>query len=430
MKSYLAVAASLALGFASGGARADAAMVFGQGARSGGLARADTAGGGAADAPRVNAALAAEAGTRLRMGYGCASLGLDFNGRDLGVARVSGVDLAVQGGGRVGKSVTIGAALAIHLPDPYLAAIAFRPATEPQFLLYEAPLQRTTVDVAAAVRVGPLAIGGGVAAGLGVGGTGTRFVLGQDGGGTFADAGLDVALPYRFAPLFGVRFELGRAVLAASVRGSTAIALRLDNAVAIRLEDNPLNGTTEVRVSGPAGYDPTTIDIGSRVTIGGGLSVLGAIEYAVYSAAPAPIADVQIDVHLGTTPGLRSSPKLEPGFHDTVSPRVGVELRRPSASEAAWRWAARAGYARVPSPVPDQKGFTTYLDTTRHELAIGGGYHLGRFAGVDLAVDVAAQLHLLTSHVEEKPSASLPYARFEVGGQILQGAATLEATWR
>ncbi len=81
-----------------------------------------------------------------------------------------------------------------------------------------------------------------MAAGLGVGGTGTRFVLGQDGGGTFADAGLDVALPYRFAPLFGVRFELGRAVLAASVRGSTAIALRLDNAVAIRLEDNPSTG--------------------------------------------------------------------------------------------------------------------------------------------------------------------------------------------
>ncbi len=45
-------------------------------------------------------------------------------------------------------------------------------------------------------------------------------------------------------------------------------------------------------------------------------------------------------------------------------------------------------------------------------------------------MDVAAQLHLLTSRVEEKPSASLPYARFEVGGQILQGAATLEATWR
>ena len=30
----------------------------------------------------------------------------------------------------------------------------------------------------------------------------------------------------------------------------------------------------------------------------------------------------------------------------------------------------------------------------------------------------------------EKPSASLPYARFESSGTIFHGAATLEATWR
>lgn len=430
MKNHLGFAAVLSLIFASRSAHADAATMFGQGARSAGVARADTAGGGAADAPRVNAALAAEPGTRLRLGYGYAALGLDFNGRDLGVAHVSGIDLAVQGGGRVGRSVIVGAALAVHLPDPYLAAIAFRPATEPQFVLYEAPLQRTTVDLAAAVRVGPVAFGAGVAAGLGVGGAGTRFTLGQDGSGTFADAALDVALPYRFAPLFGLRVELGRAVLAAAVRGSTAIDLRLDNTVRIQLSDNPLNGTTAVRVSGPAGYDPATIDIGARVAIGGGLSALGAIEYAVYSAAPAPIADVGIDVHLGTTPGLRPARVFEPGFHDTVSPRVGLELRRPGASDTAWRWAVRAGYARMPSPVPEQKGFTTYLDATRHELAIGGGYHLGRVIGVDLAIDVATQLHVVTTRVEEKPSASLPYARFELGGRICHGVATVEATWR
>ena len=430
MKIHVALAGVFSLGLTSGVARADAAAVFGQGARSAGVARADTAGGGAADAPRVNAALAAEPGTRVRLGYGYASLGLDFNGRDLGVAHVSGVDLAVQGGGRVGKHVTIGAALAIHLPDPYLAAIAFRPATEPQFVLYEAPLQRTTVDFAAAVRIGPVALGGGVAAGLGVGGAGTAFTLGQDAGGTFADAGLDVALPYRFAPLFGIRVELGRATLALAVRGSTTIDLRLDNAVAIRLNDNPLNGTTEVRVRGSAGYDPATIHVGARVVVGHGLSLLGAIEYAVYSAAPAPVADVGIDVHLGTTPGLRPAVIFASGFHDTVSPRVGAELRRPSGGDAAWRWAVRAGYARVPSPVPEQLGLTTFLDSTRHEAALGAGYHLGRIAGVDLAIDVAGQVHLLTARAGEKPSASLPYASFESSGTIFHGAATLEAMWR
>jgi long-subunit fatty acid transport protein len=158
--------------------------------------------------------------------------------------------------------------------------------------------------------------------------------------------------------------------------------------------------------------------------------LLGAIEYAVYSAAPAPIADVGIDVHLGTTPGLRPALQFDLRFHDTVSPRVGAELRSPSDGDAAWRWAVRAGYARVPSPVPDQPGFTTFLDSTRHEVALGGGYHLGKIAGVDLAIDVAGQVHVLTARAEEKPSASLPYARFESSGTIVHGAATLEATWR
>src|SRR6185437_17005680 len=106
--------------------------------------------------------------------------------------------------------------------------------------------------------------------------------------------------------------------------------------------------------------------------------------YAVYSAAPSPAASVIIDVHLGTTPGLREVGFGSPRFRDTLAPRFGLELRRPSGE--AWRWAARAGYAMLPSPVPRQSGLTTYADATRHQLALGGGYHLGRFGGVDLSV--------------------------------------------
>jgi len=136
---------------------------------------------------------------------------------------------------------------------------------------------------------------------------------------------------------------------------------------------------------------------------------------------------VEIAVHLGTTPGLREVTFPSPRFRDTIAPRLGVEIRRPSAE--AWRWAARAGYAVLPSPVPTQTGFTTYADATRHQIAIGGGYHIGKLAGVDLAIDVAGQLHLLVPRTEDKESAALPYAQFEVGGHILYGAATLEATW-
>ncbi|APR82027.1 Hypothetical protein A7982_07376 [Minicystis rosea] len=408
-------------------ARADVPSLFGFGARAAGLARSGVATDDVGAAARENPALAAIPGLRVRIGYGYGAPALTFNGKDAGVPRASGVDLAAQYGAHVGRGVEIGLALGLHLPDPYLAKVTFRPATEPQFPLYEAPLQRTTFDVAVAVRYGPLFVGGGVAAGLAVGGEGTRFVLAQDGHGTQADGAVDVALPYRVAPLFGVRADLGRFAFGATFRGAMGLDLRLDNDARIALSGNPLNGTTTVRVSGTAGYDPAVITIGTRAALFGGLSALASIEYAVYSAAPPPIADVTIDVRLGTTPGLRDVKFPAPRFRDTLAPRFGLELRRPSPE--AWQWAVRAGYAFQPSPIPMQNGLTSYADAKRHQIALGGGYRFGRAFGVDFSAEAAAQAHLFVTRTEIKDNPALPYARFEAGGRILYGAVTLEASW-
>ncbi len=411
-------------------ARADALSVFGAGARSAGLARATVAGGGPADAPRDNAALAAEPGLHMRLGYGGGAMLLTINGDSAGVPRASGFNLSAQAGVEPARKVAIGAALSLYMPDQYIAGIRFRPATEPQFALYEAPLQRTAVDIVVAARFGPIAIGGGVASILNIGGKGTRFELGQDAGGPFADAGLDIALPYRFAPIAGIHADFGRVAVGASVRGALAIDLRLDSDIKVTLHDNPLGGTTTVHVNGPSGFDPAVIAAGARVDIGGGLSALASFEYAVYSAVPPPVADVVLDVKLGTTPSQREVRFPLPRFRDTISPRFGVELRRPAGPSSTWRWAARAGYALSPSPVPPQTGLTTYADATRHQIALGGGYHIGRVIAVDLAVNAAAQLHLLNPRALDKANASLPYSHVDVGGKIVYGAATLEATWR
>src|SRR5262249_4941063 len=153
-------------------------------------------------------------------------------------------------GAQVTPDLALGMALALHLPDQYVAFIGLRPATEPQFVLYEAPLQRTAFDAVAAARYGPLAIGAGIAVGVGVGGRGIGLELGQDGGGSFTSAGLDAALAYRFSPVAGIRAAFQGFALGASVRGPMAIDLRLDSEAKIALGDNPLNGTTTVRVRG------------------------------------------------------------------------------------------------------------------------------------------------------------------------------------
>lgn len=427
MSRPLAACLLTAVALAASPARADTASLFGFGARSAGLARAGVASDDAAAAARENPALGATPGLHLLIGYAYGHLGLAVNGTSAGPRRASGVDLGAQYGADLGHGVHLGFALALHLPDPYLAKLTFRPATEPQFPLYDASLQRVSFDVVAAVRYGPLFFGGGAALGLSVGGGGTQFDLGLDPHGTSAGGAVDVTLPYRVAPLFGTRAELGRFSFGATYRGAMGLQVRLDNRASIDLTGNPLNGTTAVAVSGTAGYDPAVITVGARARLFGGLHALASAEYAVYSAAPPPIADLTLDVHLGTTPGLREVEFPSPRYRDTLSPRVGLELRRPAEGE--WRWALRAGYAMAPSPVPRQGGLTTYADADRHQLAFGGGYRFGRLLGVELGADAAFQAHLLTARVTDKDSPALPYAHFQAGGQIYHGALTVQAAW-
>src|SRR6185295_1841823 len=156
-------------------ARADVGTLFGFGARSAGLARADVATDDAGAAARINPALASTPGLRTRIGYGYGALGLTFDGKNAGVPHASGVDLSVQYGVHALRVFDFGFSMALHLPDSYLAGISFRPATEPQFVLYEAPLQRTTFDLVGAFRLGVVEVGAGAAVGLSVGGNGTNF---------------------------------------------------------------------------------------------------------------------------------------------------------------------------------------------------------------------------------------------------------------
>jgi hypothetical protein len=450
-------------------ASASAPDLFGHGARSAALARADIAEGEPTDTG--NPAFAAAAGVRLRVGYGYGAMLLRLNGADAGVADVSGVDFAAQAGAELTPSLRAGVALAVHLPDTSLATIAFRPGTEPQFPLYESALQRTAADLGVALRYKGISIGGGVTMGLRVAGHGTSFDLEQDAAGTHGDAAADVELPYLVAPLAGLRLNLGRLAVGATFRGAMAVAMHLDNVSRIALNENPLNGATTVKVSGTSGFDPARIRAGAAFSVGAGLFAHAAMEVAFYSAAPPPVADVAIDVRLGTTPSLREVRFIEPRFRTTLSPRLALELRYPAPARGAslgepslasgratappsadapspprsrarrpaapsseadppWRWAIRGGYVLAPSPVPPQTGFTSYADATRHGVSLGGGYRFGRALGVELSASLATELHILEARREQKPSASLPYASYEVSGLILHGAATLEAAWR
>jgi hypothetical protein len=415
----------------SGSAAADVPGMFGPSPRSAAFARADVAAPEPLDAPRQNAALAAEPGLRLRAGYGYAGLDLLIDGESARVDDVGAISFAAQYGARVSKLVAIGSAFAVLIPDRYLAKLAFRPASEPQFVLYEAPLERTSVDAVLAVKVGDFGLGGGVAGSLDLGGNGTNFQLGQDARGTYADAALDVSLPYHFAPIVGAAWHTPAISAGASFRGPLAVDLSLDSIDKVKLAGNPLNGTTIVKVRGVGGYDPAKVDFGASAATHAGLTLMLGFEYSIWSAAPPPVADVSLDVHLGTTPSQREATFPSPRFRDTLSPRVAVELRRPVAGPGApWTWAIRGGYAFSPSPVPPQVGFTSYADSDRHEVSFGGAVKLGRAVGVDWTLDAAGQVHALDDRGFDKGNVALPHPHYEVSGRAVFGSLSLEAEFK
>ena len=84
----------------------------------------------------------------------------------------------------------------------------------------------------------------------------------------------------------------------------------------------------------------------------------------------------------------------EPGFHDTLVPRLGLEMHWEFKE---WLFEPRLGYSYEPSPAPDQTGFHNYLSNNRHLIGSGIGIHFG-----DFTLDLAGQVHILQHRTHEK----------------------------
>ena len=107
----------------------------------------------------------------------------------------------------------------------------------------------------------------------------------------------------------------------------------------------------------------------------------------------------------------------------------------------------RAGYALLPTPVPEQTGATNLLDSTRHVITAGAGLSLPRVAGRPLSISLHAGAHVLPGRTHtkdlERPCAdgglcdadtskagfqsdNPGYPSLRGGGAVLFGGLTLE----
>lgn len=401
---------------------ADPLDTFGFGARSAGMAGAMSAERSGLGALHANpAGLALGENSELAIGWGYGKMALELNSADADVLDAHGTELGLNIPFALGP-LRAAFGTALYLPDQFFARIQLIPATEPHFVLLDNDVHRVVIEVAAALRLTDwLALGVGASILVDAAGNGIHFDVGVVGGQPVGQGGLDLALPTRVAPMFGLLVTPHpRVRIGASLRGELDLALQLGILANVDVA-GVVTGDAVIDLRAVNFFTPLRIIAGVAVDVLPELTFSAEVVYQRWSAFHGGAPDVRILIALGITPPLVQTLFPADAFSDTYLPRVGIEWHPGD-------WSVRAGYAFEPSPVPAQTGLTSFADNERHLVALGGGVRVHPFPSVlphPMTIDIGLQLHHLRDKLTVKDQALFPGAAFSSGGDIFRAAATL-----
>ncbi len=289
------------------------------------------------------------------------------------------------------RRVHLGAA--IHVPSSGIITIEAPTRDDlPSAFLYEARLERTAATFAMGI-----ALPGNVDLGIGVTVApsllGPTYVSYDARRGTTVDQGVIVRLDrdVRFGGslLVGARWApVPQFAIGAAYR--QGVALRAAGPIEIRagsiLADDPLDFVDHFSV------DEVALGLSFQLS---------------------PEASISADMTWANWSSFRTlrNQAPTPGFHDTVSLRIGGEY-------VVDRWAAfRLGYAYEPTPVPAQVALSSFLDTDRHVLSGGFGLDLEPLTHTPLHLDLYLRAHAMGGISFTKDPTQLPDALPTVPGQ-------------
>ena len=427
-----ALCALCALAGAPREAQASPEDVLGYGARSAAMGASGAAVGEGYEAVHANPALLAlsrerrltvgmvEAYFDLRAGQDGEGEGEGEGDRRLSYAPlrggVIGATLPIPFGGVLQDRVTLG--LGFFTPfDVVVRGRILYPET-PQFLVADR-LQSVAVQAGVGVDVGHgLRLGGGFAALAALTGS---VVVATDTSGRVGTV-VENSLVASYAPTFGATYDLGPWRLGGVFRG--ALEGRFN--VVITVKDLGQITVPPLNISGLAQYDPMQAALEVARTFGDFRVAFGAT-WKHWSAYPGPVEATvrcpETDPETGepfTDPCDPLVPE-DPGYSDTLVPRIGVErafaLRRDVTAKL------RAGAFFEPSPAPAQTGASNLYDNHRLAVTLGYGLSVG-----PVDVDLFGQAHWLLPR-EHAKEASVPAdnpggPRAETHGVIMAGGLT------
>ncbi|MFZ5469440.1 MAG: OmpP1/FadL family transporter [Myxococcota bacterium] len=310
--------------------------------------------------------------------------------------------------GKVKNRVALGVGL--HLPSQRFLRVLSPDPSRPFWYQFNSNPERFVFYAAAGIRLlDNLSIGIGVQA--------LDDLIGQGANARvdlFSRAvklrELDSHMANRAGPVAGLYWAVTpRLRLGLSFRWEMALLVRIPAQV-----DLEGIGSLGFSVQGVVHYSPHTLAGGVAFDVTEKLTLTLDGQWMNWRAAPSPYLDLDIDLSGDTLRALGidealdlSSPRVTPGFADTLGGRLGLEYR---VSE---RFAARAGAFYRPTPVPRQDApSTNILDAS----AVGGALGVGIAFDDPLEVfvhpvklDVATQgALLLPREAKKEPTDSVP----------------------
>jgi len=380
-----------ALLFAAAPARASLPDLFGFGARSSALAGTGVSYATGYEATYSNPAGLWAGQRNLTLGVVYGGYNTTLGGAPYPIDATSGLliggSIPLPLGGVLRNRIGIG--LGLYTPFG-LVNRAYDPfPNTPSAAVLDGRTQVVSVLLGGGVRLPwGLSVGGGVLALAGL--VGTINVM-PDSTGRITSVS-DQQLTVNYAPIIGVRWQgLGdRLFVGAVFRGVSAstyklsVMTNLGSALPITLPD--------IQFAGVAQYDPLQVAVEVAGRLHRTVMLVAQLTWKQWSAYGYPEAPVT----------MGSAPLPDPQFHDTVVPRIGVEVALPSPSWA--EFCARGGYFFEWSPAPDppapaptpQSLPSNLVDANRHAITFGLAMRLtGR---VPLHLDLFAQGHFLANN--------------------------------
>lgn len=306
--------------------------------------------------------------------------------------------------------------LGVHLPDKRIARSLMLPYEQPRFIMYGARNQRTVIYSPNAIRITSwLSVGAGFQMFLDTTG-GPKFELIQDteaNAGKYSEGRVSSTQKPKFFPFAGVMIDAGKGFkLGFSFRDKQEITLDIPLEVkieALSFEILPIlvlnlpSSIIDMSTPAPLFFSPRQYAFGISWRPFEDLLLAADLTYMEWESLISPGPDGYAIYYGGLAILLKQNPNFhlpQGKFESVWVPAAGLEWR--AINSHYLEFFLRAGYRYRPTPVPEQTGRASFLDSNTHIISGGIGFTFKNLVKRIIHEPFSLDVHVQYFHLEQR----------------------------